>query len=125
VIKVFKKIKRNEQRQKRHMRIRQKVDGTPEKPRLNIYRSLNNIYAQIIDDTKGITIVSASTLDKEVKDKLNSTGNKEAAKFVGKLIGKKAVEKGIDQVVFDRGGYVYHGRVKELADGARESGLKF
>jgi large subunit ribosomal protein L18 len=125
VIKVFKKIKRNEQRQKRHMRIRQKVAGTPEKPRLNIYRSLNNIYAQIIDDTKGITIVSASTLDKEVKDKLNSTGNKEAAKFVGKLIGKKAVEKGIDQVVFDRGGYVYHGRVKELADGARESGLKF
>ena len=125
MIKVFKKIKRNEQRQKRHMRIRQKVDGTPEKPRLNIYRSLNNIYAQIIDDTKGITIVSASTLDKEVKDKLNSTGNKEAAKFVGKLIGKKAVEKGIDQVVFDRGGYVYHGRVKELADGARESGLKF
>jgi len=122
---VFKKIKRNEQRQKRHMRIRQKVAGTPEKPRLNIYRSLNNIYAQIIDDTKGITIVSASTLDKEVKDKLNSTGNKEAAKFVGKLIGKKAVEKGIDQVVFDRGGYVYHGRVKELADGARESGLKF
>ncbi|QAT62657.1 50S ribosomal protein L18 [Acidilutibacter cellobiosedens] len=122
---MFKKIKRNEQRQKRHMRIRQKVDGTPEKPRLNIYRSLNNIYAQIIDDTKGITIVSASTLDKEVKDKLNSTGNKEAAKFVGKLIGKKAVEKGIDQVVFDRGGYVYHGRVKELADGARESGLKF
>lgn len=75
------------------MRIRQKVAGTPEKPRLNIYRSLNNIYAQIIDDTKGITIVSASTLDKEVKDKLNSTGNKEAAKFVGKLIGKKAVEK--------------------------------
>lgn len=125
MIKVFKKIKRNEQRQKRHMRIRQKVAGTPEKPRLNIYRSLNNIYAQIIDDTKGITIVSASTLDKEVKDKLNSTGNKEAAKFVGKLIGKKAVEKGIDQVVFDRGGYVYHGRVKELADGARESGLKF
>ncbi|MBE6082752.1 50S ribosomal protein L18 [Sporanaerobacter sp. PP17-6a] len=122
---MFKKIKRNEQRQKRHMRIRQKVAGTPEKPRLNIYRSLNNIYAQIIDDTKGITIVSASTLDKEVKDKLNSTGNKEAAKFVGKLIGKKAVEKGIDQVVFDRGGYVYHGRVKELADGARESGLKF
>ena len=122
---MFKKIKRNEQRQKRHMRIRQKVAGTPEKPRLNIYRSLNNIYAQIIDDTKGITIVSASTLDKEVKDKLNSTGNKEAAKLVGTMIGKKALDNGIKEVVFDRGGYVYHGRVKELADGARESGLKF
>jgi len=107
------------------MRARQKLTGTPERPRLNVYRSLDHIYAQVIDDTVGNTIVSASTLDKELKDKLDKTSNKEAAKLVGKLVAKRAQEKGIKEVVFDRGGYIYHGRVKELADAAREAGLKF
>lgn len=107
------------------MRVRQYVNGTPERPRLNVYRSLNNIYAQVIDDTVGHTIVSASTLDKEVKEKLSSLSKKEAAKMIGELVAKKAIEKGITEVVFDRGGHIYHGRIKELADGAREAGLKF
>ncbi len=115
----------NAMRKKRHRRMRNKVFGTPERPRLNIYRSLNNIYAQIIDDVNGVTLASASSLDDEVKSKVDKTGNKEAAKLVGDLIGKKTIEKGIDSVVFDRGGYLYHGRVKELAEGAREAGLKF
>lgn len=119
------KESKNLKRQKRHLRIRNKVSGTPERPRLSIYRSLNNMYAQIIDDVKGHTLVSASTLDKEIKEKANKGGNKEAAKLVGELVAKRALEKGINTVVFDRGGYIYHGRVKELAEGAREAGLQF
>ena len=115
----------NKQRQIRHMRVRNKISGTAERPRLNVYRSLNNIYAQVIDDVAQNTIVSASTLDEELKGKLNGTGNKEAAKLVGELVAKRAIEKGIKEVVFDRGGYIYHGRVKELADAAREAGLEF
>ena len=115
----------NKQREIRHMRVRNKISGTAERPRLNVYRSLNHIYAQIIDDVAQNTIVSASTLDEELKSKLNGTGNKEAAKAVGLSIAKKALEKNIKAVVFDRGGYVYHGRVAELAAGAREGGLEF
>lgn len=122
---MLKKVNRNEMRKIRHRRVRQKVNGTPERPRLNIYKSNSHIYAQIINDVNGHTLVSASTLDKELKDKLSSTGNKEAARLVGQLVGKRAIEKGIDQVVFDRAGYIYHGKVKELAEGAREAGLKF
>jgi len=120
---LLKKIDKNKTRKVRHTRVRQKVSGTPTKPRLNIYRSGNHIYAQIIDDVAGITLVAASTLDKSLS--LTSTKNKEAAKAVGISVGKKALDKGIEEVVFDRGGYLYHGRVKELADGAREAGLKF
>ena len=109
-------------RQKRHKSVRKQIIGTAERPRLNVYRSLNNIYAQVIDDVKGVTLVAASTL--ELKD-LKNGGNKEAALEVGKLVAKKAVEKGITNVVFDRGGYIYHGRVASLADGAREGGLVF
>ena len=108
-------------RQKRHERVRKTVSGTPERPRLNVFRSSSHIYAQIIDDTKGITLVAASTMDKDFD---GAGGNKEAAKKVGLVIAKKAVEKGIKAVAFDRGGYLYHGRVKELADGAREGGLE-
>ncbi|SCG84087.1 50S ribosomal protein L18 [Proteiniborus sp. DW1] len=122
---MLKKVNSNVKRQKRHLRIRKTVTGTPERPRLNVYRSLNHIYAQIIDDKAGRTLVSASTLDKELKGKLGETGNKEAAKAVGKLVAEKALAKGIEEVIFDRGGYIYHGRVKELAEGAREGGLKF
>lgn len=119
------KASKNSTRLKRHLRMRKKVVGTSERPRLNVFRSLNNIYAQLIDDTKGVTLVSASTLDKELKDNESHGGNKESAKLVGKLIAEKAVAAGIKQVVFDRGGYIYHGRVKELADAAREAGLEF
>jgi len=101
------------------------VFGTPERPRLCVFRSNKHIYAQIIDDTIGHTLVSASTLDPELREKLQKTWNVEAAKEVGLLIGKRALEKGIKKVVFDRGGYKYHGRVKALADGAREAGLEF
>lgn len=121
---MLKKINRNEKRLKRHGRARQYIYGTPERPRLNVFRSSNHIYAQIIDDTEGHTIVAASTLDKELES-LNGTHNKEAAKAVGELVAKRALEKGIEEVVFDRGGYIYHGRIKELAEGAREAGLKF
>lgn len=120
---MFKKVSKNETRLKRHKRVRAKIAGTAERPRLSVYRSLNNIYAQIIDDVAGKTLVSASTLDKDLS--LESTGNKEAAKKVGEAVAKKALEKGIKAVVFDRGGYLYHGRVKELADSAREAGLEF
>ena len=113
---------RNEARIKRHRRVRKNISGTAERPRLNVFRSLNHIYAQIIDDTKGITLVSASTMDKEFKE---YGGNCEAAKAVGKMVAQKALEKGIKAVVFDRGGYVYHGRVASLAEGAREGGLDF
>lgn len=122
---MLKKTNRNEKRLKRHGRARQNIYGTPERPRLNVFRSSNHIYAQIIDDTKGHTLVAASTLDSELKNVINSTSTKEAAKAVGELVGKRALEKGIEEVVFDRGGYIYHGRIKELADGARGAGLKF
>ena len=116
------KADKNEARLRRHKRVRGKISGTAETPRLNVYRSSANIYAQIIDDTKGVTLCAASTLDKEFT---GNGSNKEAAKFVGNLIAKRALEAGITNVVFDRGGYIFHGRVKELADGAREGGLNF
>lgn len=119
------KPNKNEIRLRKHVRVRKKIEGTPERPRLNVFRSLKNIYVQVIDDTTGVTLVAASTLDEALKGKLANGGNKDAAKEVGKLIGQKAVEKGIKQVVFDRGGYLYHGRIKELAEGAREAGLEF
>ena len=110
------------QRLKRHKRVRAKISGTPERPRLNVFRSLNHIYAQIIDDVNGRTLVSASSVEKDFG---MSGGNCEAAKKVGKLVAERALAKGIEEVVFDRGGYVYHGRVQNLAEGAREGGLKF
>jgi len=122
---MIKKVNKNANRQARQTRVRKKISGTPERPRLNVYRSSKNIYAQVIDDVNGITLVSASSKDKELVGKFNNAGNKEAAKFVGELIAKKALEKGVENVIFDRAGYLYHGRVKELADGAREAGLKF
>ncbi|MDX1358356.1 MAG: 50S ribosomal protein L18 [Clostridia bacterium] len=122
---MIKKSDKNALRKKKHMRIRNKISGTPERPRLNVYKSSKNIYAQIIDDTKGITLVSASTKDKALSGTVTYGGNIEAAKEVGKLIAQRAVEKGIKTIVFDRGGYVYHGRVKELADAARAEGLEF
>ena len=112
-------------RERRHRRVRKNVAGTPGRPRLNVYRSSANIYAQVIDDVKGVTISAASTLDKEIKGALKSRGNIEAAKKVGAAIAKKAIEKGVKDVVFDRGGYIFHGRVKALADSAREAGLNF
>ncbi len=112
----------NKARLRRHTRVRGKVSGTADRPRLNVYRSLNHIYAQIIDDVQGVTLAAASSVEKDFG---MSGGNKEAAKKVGELIAKRAAEKGITDVVFDRGGYIYHGRVKELAEGAREGGLKF
>src|SRR6202790_1429985 len=114
-------IKRNEIRQRIHSRIRVKLSGTGERPRLNVYRSLNHIYAQVIDDQKGETIVSASTLAMKSK----TGGNVAAAKDVGKAIAERAVEKGVKSVVFDRGGFLYHGRIKALAEAAREAGLEF
>ncbi|QSX07475.1 50S ribosomal protein L18 [Alkalibacter rhizosphaerae] len=122
---MIKKPVKNKIRKNRHRRLRFKLSGTTEKPRLNVYRSNANIYAQIIDDSNGTTLVSASTLDKELKETISSTRNKAAAKAVGAEIAKKALAKGIENVVFDRGGYIYHGKVKELAEGAREAGLKF
>ena len=116
------KIDRKETRKRRHLRVRNKISGTPERPRLCVYRSNQNVYAQIIDDVNGKTLVSASSLDKEVKTK---HANKEAAKEVGALVAKRALEKNIKEVVFDRGGYIYHGVVKELAESAREAGLQF
>jgi large subunit ribosomal protein L18 len=112
-------------RKKRHRRVRKSVVGSAARPRLNVFRSLSHIYAQVIDDTVGKTIVSASSIDSEIKGKLKTGGNVEAAKMVGELVGKRAIEKGIESVVFDRGGYRYHGRVAALADGARAAGLKF
>lgn len=122
---MIKKESKNSKRKVRHVRVRRKVLGTPERPRLSIYKSLSNMYAQIIDDTTGSTLVSASTLDKDLKGKVEYAGNKEAARLVGEMVAKRALDKGIDKVVFDRGGYIYHGRVKELAEGAREAGLQF
>lgn len=122
---MLKKADKNANRLQRHKRVRRKISGTSQRPRLCVFRSSNNIYAQIIDDTKRVTLVAASSLEAEVKSAVNHTGNKEAAKKVGELVAKKAVEKGITEVVFDRGGYLYHGRIQELAEGAREAGLKF
>ncbi|MCL5290268.1 MAG: 50S ribosomal protein L18 [Eubacteriales bacterium] len=116
---------RNVLRAKRHSRVRRKISGSVERPRLNIYRSLNNIYAQVIDDSRGVTLVSASTMSPELKEKHYNKCNKEAAVAVGGLLARKAREAGIAKVVFDRAGYVYHGRVKALADAAREGGLEF
>jgi large subunit ribosomal protein L18 len=116
---------KNKLRKKKHLRIRNKISGTTERPRLNVYRSNKNIYAQIIDDVNRITLVSASTVEAALKNDVKYGGNKEAAKEVGKLLAQRAVEKGVKLVVFDRGGYIYHGRVKELADAAREAGLEF
>ena len=112
----------NKARQKRHTRVRGKISGTAERPRLNVYRSLSHIYAQLIDDVKGVTLASASTVEKDFEE---YGGNKAAAHKVGELLAKRALEKGIEECVFDRGGYIYHGRVQELAEGAREGGLKF
>lgn len=122
---MFNKPSRSEQRAKRHLRVRKKVYGTAERPRLNVYRSEKHIYAQLINDDLGATLVAASTIDKELKGQIGAGSNKEAAKAVGQLIAKRAIEKGIKDVVFDRGGYIYHGRVKELAEAAREAGLNF
>lgn len=119
---MVKKTDRKMERTRRHIRVRTKISGTAERPRLCVYRSNKNLYVQIIDDVAGNTLVSASTLDKEVKTKHS---NKEAAKELGALIAKKAADKKIETVVFDRGGYIYHGVVKELAEAAREGGLKF
>ncbi|MEN8907013.1 MAG: 50S ribosomal protein L18 [Clostridiales bacterium] len=122
---MIKKVAKSVVRKRKHVRVRKKVKGIEERPRLNVFRSLNNIYAQIIDDEKGHTLVAASSVDESLKGKLKIGSNKEAAREVGKLIATKAVQEGIEKVVFDRGGYIYHGRVKELAEGARECGLKF
>lgn len=118
-------INKNKDRLKRHKRVRAKVKGTPESPRLSVYRSLNHIYAQLIDDVKGVTLVTASTLDKEIKTQIEGKDKKEQAFMVGELIAKKAKSKKITTVVFDRGGYLYTGRVQNLADGARKGGLQF
>ena len=119
---MVKKTDRKMERTRRHIRVRRKISGTAERPRLCVYRSNSNIYVQVIDDVAGNTLVSASTLDKEIKTKHS---NKEAAKEVGALIAKRAIEKNIKTVVFDRGGYIYHGIIKELAEAAREGGLQF
>ena len=119
---MVKKFDRNAQRLKRHVRVRAKISGTPERPRLNVFRSNANIYAQIIDDINGVTLVSASTLDKDFE---GAAGNAEAAKKVGLKLAERAKDKGITAVVFDRGGYIFHGRVAALAEGAREGGLEF
>ena len=119
---MIKKFDRNAQRIKRHVRVRGKISGTAERPRLCVFRSESNIYAQIIDDVNGVTLTSASTLEKEFE---GATGNAEAAKKVGLKLAERAKEKGITEVVFDRGGYIYHGRVAALAEGAREGGLEF
>ena len=120
---MIKKVNRNEVRQARHTRVRNTVSGTTDVPRLNVFRSNSNIFAQIIDDTKGVTLVSASSIDKDLK--LDNGGNIEAAVKVGELIAKRALKAKIKKVVFDRGGYLYHGRVKALAEAARENGLEF
>ena len=124
------KIDKNAVRQRRHARVRKTITGTAETPRMNVYRSLNHIYVQIIDDRKGnekggVTIASASTMDKAVKEQIAGLSKTDAAKVVGKVAAERALEKGVKAVVFDRGGYLYTGRVKAVADGAREAGLKF
>lgn len=119
---MVKKPNSNAARLKRHRRVRAKISGTANRPRLNVFRSAKHIYAQLIDDVNGVTLASASSMDKDFE---GTGGNKEAARKVGAVIAKRAIEKKIEEVVFDRGGYLFHGRVKDLADGAREGGLKF
>ena len=122
---MIKKIDKNEERLRRHTRVRKKISGTAETPRLSVYRSLNHIYVQIIDDVKGVTLCSASTMDKEVKGEIKDMTKTDAAKAVGKKVAERALAKGVKAVVFDRGGYLYTGRVQAVADGAREAGLNF
>ena len=119
------KLDKNADRLQRHARVRKKVFGTSERPRFNVYRSLNHIYVQVIDDVKGVTLISASTMGKAVKEQIKDMNKTDAAKVVGMTAAKKALEAGVSEVVFDRGGYIYTGRVKSVADGAREAGLKF
>lgn len=122
---MIKKIDKNQERLRRHTRVRKKVSGTAETPRLSVYRSLNHIYVQVIDDTKGVTLCSASTMEKEIKGAVKDMTKTEAAKLVGKKVAERALKKGVKAVVFDRGGYLYTGRVQAVADGAREAGLNF
>ena len=122
---MVKKESRQKVREKKHYRLRNHLSGTAQRPRLAVFRSNNHMYAQIIDDTVGNTLVSASTLQKDVKAELEKTNNVEAAAYLGTVIAKKALEKGITTVVFDRGGFIYHGKIKALADAAREAGLNF
>ncbi|NLX69666.1 MAG: 50S ribosomal protein L18 [Clostridiales bacterium] len=122
---MIKTVDRNVARKVRHKRLRKKISGTEIRPRLNVYKSLKHTYVQIINDEIGHTLVSASTLDPELRDKISGKTKKEAARMVGELAAKRALEKGIKTVVFDRGGYIYHGRVQEVAAGAREAGLEF
>ena len=122
---MIKKQSRSEVRVKKHLKVRKRFSGTPERPRLAVFRSNNHMYAQIIDDTAGHTLVSASTLQKDVKEGLEKTNNVEAAAKLGGVIAKKALDKGIKTVVYDRGGFIYQGKVKALADAAREAGLEF
>ena len=122
---MIKKINKNEERKMRAERVRAKISGTPERPRLNVFRSLNNIYAQVIDDVKGVTLVSASTMDKNIAKSIEGKTKQEAAFIVGQAVAKNAISKGIKCVVFDRAGYQYTGRVKAVADGARDAGLEF
>ena len=119
------KLDKNADRLQRHARVRKKVFGTSERPRFNVYRSLNHIYVQVIDDVKGVTLISASTMEKAVKEQIKDMNKTDAAKVVGMTAAKKALEAGVSEVVFYRGGYIYTGRVKSVADGAREAGLKF
>ena len=122
---MVRKESRAKVRLNKHRRLRNRISGTPERPRLAVFRSNNHMYAQIIDDTAGNTLVSASTLDKDIKGAVEKTNNVDAAAYLGTVIGKRAMEKGIETVVFDRGGYLYHGKIAALADAAREAGLKF
>ncbi|MEI7027594.1 50S ribosomal protein L18 [Paenibacillus sp. y28] len=119
------KADKNKARKKRHLRVRKKITGTAARPRLNIFRSSKHVYAQLIDDVQGVTIAQASTQDKELKAEVSNGGNVEAARKVGELVAKRAKEQGVTEVVFDRGGYLYHGRIQALADAAREAGLEF
>ncbi|MDD4797018.1 MAG: 50S ribosomal protein L18 [Eubacteriales bacterium] len=122
---MLKKADKNQVRQKRHVRVRNAVKGTAERPRLNVYRSLNHIYAQVIDDVQGHTVACASSAEKAAREAVAEMNKKDAAKYIGKLVGERAKAKGVGVVVFDRGGYLYTGRVAALADGAREAGLEF
>jgi len=119
------KISRSEHRRRIHLRLRARLRGTSERPRLNVFRSHKHIYAQLIDDSRGLTLVAANSLDKEVRQQMHGGGNVAAAKVVGRVLGERAVKAGLRQAVFDRGGYKYHGRVKALAEAAREAGLQF
>ncbi|NLK97791.1 50S ribosomal protein L18 [Defluviitalea saccharophila] len=122
---MIRKESRSEVRAKKHLKIRKKIQGTTQRPRLSVFRSDKHIYAQIIDDVKGTTVVAASTLEKDITKQLEKTNTVQAAKVVGEIVARRALDKGVTEVVFDRGGYIYHGKVKALADAAREAGLQF